>query len=164
MENAEKGANARVSAASDVDTTDLKTLRATPCTAHMLRRTARQVTRYYDQALMPAGLSLSQYSILANTRQAQSVTITELAELQEVERTTLTRNLQPLVQAGWIIIAKGPDKRSRAVQLTPSGQELFGRARLLWQQAEMKFRNNIGREDATSLRQLLDEAALATDI
>jgi DNA-binding MarR family transcriptional regulator len=164
MDNAEKATNTGVSAGSDVDAAALKTLRATACTCHMLRRTARHVTRYYDQALRPAGLSLSQYSLLANTRQAQSLSITELAELQDIERTTLTRNLQPLVQAGWIIIGKGPDKRSRAVQLTQSGQELFSRARLLWQQAEMKFRNNIGREDATNLRQLLDEAALATDI
>ena len=164
MDNAEKDENTRLSAGLDQDATAVRTLRDTPCTCHMLRRTARQVSRYYDQALKPAGLSLSQYSLLANTRQAKSLSITELAELQDVERTTLTRNLAPLVQAGWIIIGKGPDKRSRAVQLTPSGQELFGRARLLWQQAEMKFRNNIGREDAINLRQLLDEAALATEI
>ena len=164
MNSEQNSADTRVSAGSEADAAALKTLRATACTCHMLRRTARKVSRYYDQALRPAGLSLSQYSILANTRQAQSLTITELAELQDIERTPLTRNLAPLVKAGWIIISKGPDKRSRAVQLTQSGQELFGRARLLWQQAEMKFRNNIGREDATNLRQLLDEAALATDI
>jgi DNA-binding MarR family transcriptional regulator len=137
---------------------------ATPCTCHMLRRTARQLTRFYDQALKPAGLSLSQYSVLAHTHHAKSLTITALAELLDVERTTLTRNLQPLVQAGWVDIQDGADKRSRAVHLTDAGTKLYNRARPLWQRAEKEFRHNIGREEAAGLRLLLDDAARAADI
>jgi DNA-binding MarR family transcriptional regulator len=140
---------------------DAGCLKETPCTCHMLRRTARQLTRYYDQALKPAGLSLTQYSVLANTRHATSLTITMLAEILDLERTTLTRNLQPLILAGWIEVGQGSDKRSRAVKLTESGTILFNRAKPLWQQAEATFRDNMGRDDATHLRSLLDEAARA---
>ena len=138
-------------------------LASTPCTCHMLRRTARSLTRFYDKALKPVGLSLSQYSILANTRHAECLSITELAERVDLERTTLTRNLAPLVTSGWIAVGKGADKRRRAVQLTKAGQALFQEALPLWQQAESSFRQNMGKEDAKSLRLLLDEATTATN-
>jgi len=140
---------------------DLKP-RATPCTCHMIRRTARQLNRFYDQTLKPVGLTLSQYSVLAHTDNNASLSVTELAALTDADRTTLTRNLQPMIQAGWIEIGAGADKRSRAVRLTDAGRDLFRRAYPLWQKAEREFRNNMGKDEAKNLRQLLDGAVTAT--
>jgi DNA-binding MarR family transcriptional regulator len=119
------------------------------------------MTRFYDQALKPTGLKLSQYSVLAHCSQTASINITDLSTVLDVDRTTLTRNLQPLVQAGWVRIKEGRDRRSRAVGLTEDGRELLDRAWPLWQQAERDFRRTMGREDTGRLRHLLDDAALA---
>ncbi|MDH3474180.1 MAG: MarR family transcriptional regulator, partial [Rhodospirillales bacterium] len=66
----------------------------------MLRRTARRLTQAYDQALRPSGLRLTQFSVLANLTRSGGLSITDLAELLAMERTTLTRNLRPLERAG----------------------------------------------------------------
>jgi len=134
----------------------------TPCTCAALRRAARRLTRAYDRALRPAGLRLTQYSVLANLARAagegRGLTVTDLARRLAMDRTTLTRNLRPLEAAGWILVAPGPDRRSRAVVLTAEGRRVFEAAQPLWQNAERSFRQRLGREDAAELRRLLDAA------
>lgn len=133
-------------------------LRRTHCTCAMLRRTARRVTQAYDNALRPAGLRLTQYSVLANVAQDGGLSITELAERLATDRTTLTRNLRPMERAGWIAIAAGADRRRRAVDITKAGRKIFERALPLWQETERQFRRKMGRDPAADLRRLLDEA------
>ena len=134
----------------------------TPCTCAALRRAARRLTRAYDRALKPAGLRLTQYSLLANLARTaggeDGLSVTELARRLAMDRTTLTRNLRPLEAAGWIRVAPGPDRRSRAVILTAEGRRVFQAAQPLWQDAERSFRRSLGREDAAELRRLLDAA------
>ena len=75
-----------------------------PCTCAMARRTARHLTREYDRVLKPAGLKLTQYSVLANLVRNGATSITALAERLAMDRTTMTRNLRPLERAGWIVV------------------------------------------------------------
>jgi DNA-binding MarR family transcriptional regulator len=128
------------------------------CTCAMLRRTARRLTQAYDQALRPSGLRLTQYSVLANLTRRGGLSITDLAELLAMERTTLTRNLRPLERAGWVRVGPGPDRRSRAVEITPAGRRVFDQALPLWREAERAFRRRLGRDRAAALSQLLDAA------
>lgn len=137
--------------------------RATYCTCAMLRRASRRVTQVYDQALKPYGLRLNQYSLLANLLRSEGLSITELAERLDMERTTLTRNLKPLESAGWLRVKAGPDRRSRALEITPAGQTVVEQAFPAWQQAERSFRKSMGREEAAELRQLLGTAMSAID-
>ncbi len=140
-------------------------LSETPCTCAALRRAARRLTRAYDRALRPAGLRLTQYSVLANLARAQGegrgLSVTELARHLAMDRTTLSRNLRPLEAAGWIRVAPGPDRRSRAVDLTAAGRRVFEAAQPLWQAAERSFRRSLGRENAAELRRLLDAAMVS---
>ena len=128
------------------------------CTCAVLRRTARKVTQSYDRALRPAGIKLTQYSVLANVGQDDGLSITELAERMAMDRTTLTRNLRPMARAGWIEIGPGPDRRSRAVGITDAGRRVFETAFPLWQDVERRFRRSLGRDTAADLRRLLDRA------
>jgi len=122
----------------------------------MLRRTTRRVTRLYDQALRPTGLRLTQFALLANIARDGGLSITALAERLEMDRTTLTRNLRPLMQAGWVLVATGSDRRQRSVGLTQAGRRIYEEAYPLWQEAERKLRAEIGKDDSERLRRLLD--------
>ncbi len=133
-----------------------------PCTCAMARRTARHLTREYDRALKPAGLKLTQYSVLANLVRTGGLSITALAERLAMDRTTMTRNLRPLERAGWVVVRDGPDRRRRSVEITGAGQDVFDRAQPLWQAAERTIRQSMGRDDAAALRRLLDTALAAT--
>ncbi|GAB4351170.1 MAG: MarR family winged helix-turn-helix transcriptional regulator [Gammaproteobacteria bacterium] len=128
----------------------------TPCTCAVLRRTARRVTRFYDQALRPVGLRLTQYSVLANIARSEGLSITELAERLEMDRSTLTRNLRPMVRSGWIRIESGADKRQRAVVITQAGKAKFEEALPLWKKTELTLRSAMGKEEVALLRDLLD--------
>ena len=129
---------------------------ATPCTCAMLRRTTRRVTQLYDQALRQVGVRLTQYSVLAKVARNDGLSITEMAERLEMDRSTLTRNLRPMVRSGWIRIDAGPDNRQRAVQITPEGQAKFAEAQPLWKKTEKALRATVGKEEVEALRQLLD--------
>jgi len=125
------------------------------CTCAALRRTTRLITAVYDDALRPLGIKLTQYSLLRNIRDQKGPSITRLAELMMMDRTTLTRNLAPLRKAGWVQVGDA-DGRTRSVRLTPKGQAMLSRAVPLWREAEERVRALIGPETARALRTDLD--------
>ena len=90
------------------------------------------------------------------------MSITALAERLAMDRTTMTRNLGPLERTGWVVVRDGPDRRSRSVEITEAGQGVYEKAVPLWQEAERAIRQSMGKDDAASLRRLLDAALAAT--
>ena len=109
---------------------------ATGCACRNLRRTARAVTRLYDDALRPSGLRITQFTLLVAVGLSEPVPITRLADALALDRTTLARDLKPLSERGLLEITAGQDKRTRLVGLTAQGREAIGRAYPLWQHAQ----------------------------
>src|SRR2546422_6098131 len=106
------------------------------CTCFRLRSLTRRVTRLYDQALAPSGLTVTQYSLLARAlRQGAAPTLSELAQQLFTDRTTLTRNLKPLANAGLVKVGDGADARSKAVLVTAKGRGAPRAALPLWRGA-----------------------------
>jgi DNA-binding MarR family transcriptional regulator len=129
----------------------------TPCTAACMRRITRRVTAFYEPYLEPAGVTLSQYSLLSNlTELAQSQA--ELANRLEMDRTTLTRNLKPLLAKRWVAMAAGEDARQRLYLLTPAGRRLRAAARERWKVAQQALEKTLGSELVANLHQELDQA------
>lgn len=116
----------------------------TLCACTNLRRAAQSITQVYDDELRPIGLRVTQYSVLRAISQAGRAKITELAEWLSLDRTTLTRNLQPLVRRGLIKVAPGADQRVREVSLTPAGVRMFERAVPLWKQGQERVKRYLG--------------------
>ena len=126
------------------------------CTGALLRRTMRRVSQCYDDALRPLDLKLTQYSVLVNLAEHPGSTITDLAGLLEMDRTTLTRNLGPLQRRGLVAVRPGASPRQRAVALTEDGKSLVRRAIPIWLQAEKQIRGMLGEPDIDDLQNLLD--------
>lgn len=131
------------------------------CTCAVLRRATRRLTQFYDDAMKPTGLKLTQYSVLSNLAQVENPSITDLAERLMMDRTTLTRNLGPLEKAGWIRLGRGGDARSRAVTLTEEGRRTLETARPVWRDTEIAVRERLGSDGGRSLRRLLADASAA---
>ncbi|WP_036518142.1 MarR family winged helix-turn-helix transcriptional regulator [Nevskia soli] len=126
------------------------------CTCFRLRRLTRRVTQHYDTHLARAGLRVTQYSLLGMLLRADSLTLSELAARMEMDRTTLTRNLGPLQNAGWVEVVRGKDARSRAVQLTDAGRAAWDKAKPHWRQAQDQLNTALGEETVAELHGLLD--------
>ncbi len=127
------------------------------CACFNLRKTARAVTQLYDEALRPAGLRCTQFSLLVATTMLEPVTMTHLAEIVVMDRTTLARNLVPLEKKAWLIIAQGDDQRTRIVTLTKRGKEVLSRAIPLWEKAQARIVKGMGQDRWKSLEANLRE-------
>jgi DNA-binding MarR family transcriptional regulator len=126
------------------------------CTCFKLRRLARAVSRLYDQHLAAVGLKTTQYSVLANAARG-AVPVAALAERLGIERTTLTRNLGPLVDAGWIALRAGADGRQRVVTLTAAGLAKVASAYPAWRAAQADIEQLLGRDHVRGLNAQLDQ-------
>src|SRR5205085_11615489 len=83
------------------------------CTCFRVRGAARRVTQIYSRHLVPTGLKISQFSLLGFVCAQGPIAIGRLSDLLTTDRTTLTRNLRPLLQNGLIERAPSGDKRRR---------------------------------------------------
>jgi DNA-binding MarR family transcriptional regulator len=123
-----------------------------------VRSAARRVTQIYSRHLAPTGLRISQFSLLAHVLSRGPVSITELSDLLATDRTTLTRNLRPLLASGVIERAAAGDKRRHELVATPAGRALFKRALPLWAQAEQEVRTAMGAKLTADLHGALDRS------
>jgi len=125
-----------------------------PCACTNLRRAARAITQFYDRSLEPAGLKVTQFSLLRSVLRAGPTSISALAEEVRLDRTTLGRNLAVLEREGLVSLSPGKDQRERTVTLTRSGKRALDSAIPLWEQAQHKVMKALGRggvDDLTSL-------------
>lgn len=106
------------------------------CTCLLLRKAARVVTQRHDDQLRPVGLRTTQFSLLANLRHGTGLSMGELAARMTMDRTTLTRNLRPLTEAGWVVSAPDPEDRRRTRRaLSPAGRDVLRAAVPIWRRA-----------------------------
>lgn len=120
---------------------------------HNLRSAAREVTRRYEQALRPVGLTGGQFSILAALSQAEEPALGQLAEALAMDRTTLTRNLRPLEARGLVAMRMGrKDARLRVLGLTEAGRDLFEQAIPPWERAQAESLARLGPDAWPALR------------
>ena len=127
------------------------------CTCFKLRRLTRRVTAVYDRALAPAGMRVTQYSVLSQLRRLRGASMSELADALDMDRTTLTRNLRPLLDAGWVEVGtSAQDARMRVVHITSSGEAQLQTARAYWRRAQAEVNSTVGQREVAALHELLD--------
>ena len=129
-----------------------------PCTVYRLRMAARRATRLYDRHLAPSGLGVGQLGLLQTLSLHDGATVTGLAAALDMDRTTMTRNLIPLARAGLVRLSAGPDRRSRAIAITPAGKRKLKDAIPMWRSAQMAVRAALGDAEVERLHRLLDAA------
>jgi DNA-binding MarR family transcriptional regulator len=116
------------------------------------------MTQIYDQYLAPSGLTLTQYSLLANLVRRVPPSVHELAEVMGMDRTTVTRNLKPLLARGLLGLVPGCDRRSKLVAVTEDGQRTWGEARVLWRVAQSEINRRLGDIETAELHRMLDQS------
>src|SRR5262249_24545422 len=117
-----------------------------------LRMATRRVTRHYDRALAPAGLSTNDYSILARLGRLGPLPLGALASALGVDRTTLSRELAPLEEEGLIDAATDPtDRRRRVICLSKAGRARVKQAFPLWERAQADLADEFGAERTAAL-------------
>jgi DNA-binding MarR family transcriptional regulator len=125
-----------------------------PCVCTTLRGLARHVTAIYDDALLPTGLKLTQYGVLAKLDRLVHCSLGELSKACELDVTSLSRGIRPLVRAGIVRVGKGRDDRTKRYELTPPGKKLLAQAYRRWQKAQARVHVVISNEELRALERL----------
>ncbi|WP_298834404.1 MarR family winged helix-turn-helix transcriptional regulator [uncultured Piscinibacter sp.] len=133
------------------------------CTNLKLRQLSRAVTRHYDAYVTPTGLKNTQYSLLSHVVLLGPIRPGELAARMKLGASTLTRNLQPLIAAGWVEQGPGDDARSRSVVATDAGRAKRAEGQRAWKQAQLALNARLGSERVAALHALLDDCLAVLD-
>ena len=126
------------------------------CTNLRLRQFMRRVSQFYDAEMAQVGLKTTQYSLLSYVDKLGPVRPGELAEGLKMDASTLSRNLKPLVDAGWVVVSPGEDARSRRVSLTPAGRQKRAEAKERWKVAQLGLNRLLGEDQVVALHALID--------
>jgi DNA-binding MarR family transcriptional regulator len=140
-----------------------ETVKPQGCTNLKLRQLSRAVTRHYDAYVAPTGLKNTQYSLLSHVVLLGPLRPGELAARMKLDASTLTRNLQPLIAAGWVELGPGDDARSRSVVATEAGRAKRAEAQRAWKQAQLALNARLGEERVMALHSLLDDCLAVLD-
>jgi DNA-binding MarR family transcriptional regulator len=108
------------------------------CLCLKARKTAREITRRYEEALRPFGLKATQFSILSVLAIKGRTQISELAELLGLERTSLSRSIDILEERNWVKSKKSSDGRERPMVITKQGMSTLESAFPHWQSVQQQ--------------------------
>jgi DNA-binding MarR family transcriptional regulator len=136
---------------------------ATPCLCNALRQATRAVSRLYDEELRGIGLRTTQFSLLGRLSRAGELRQRDLSGLTSLDETTLTRNLRPLIDAGWVAIRPGEDRREKLIRLTDAGAAKLHEARPAWERAQERLRSRLPQGTWSNLLDLLPEVTRLAD-
>lgn len=127
------------------------------CAAASLRSAARRISAFYDEKLAPAGLSIAQFSALANIADLRAPAMGALAERMELDPSTLSRNLKPLEDAGLVSIYPDPDnRRVRRAALSDKGKDKLVEAGELWMRAQKEAAAKVPLDQVTAIRRAIE--------
>ena len=127
------------------------------CLCHRTRMASRAVTRLYDDILRPVGLRATQLVVLVAVGSGEAVSITSLAKIMGMDRSTLTRNLAPLEREGLIRVGNEGWRRSRTIEITKKGGARLREASSLWEGAQNALRQKLGMRKWAVIRADLDD-------
>jgi DNA-binding MarR family transcriptional regulator len=129
------------------------------CSCFAARRTARAITQHYEQHLKPTGLTATQFTLLVVLSLAGPQPLSGLAGQLGLDRTTLTRNLRPLVTRGWVTDSATGDRRVRLLAITKRGSAAARAALPQWRNAQKSIARRLGGGAIQALAAVSEAAA-----
>lgn len=119
---------------------------AEECIAVRLRLLTRAVTRLYNRALRPHGLTVSQMNILVAASCLGQARPQDICRALHLEKSTLSRDLERMRAQGWLKKSSGEDGRTSLLRVTPAGGKLLERAFPAWRQAQGQAKALLGEQ------------------
>ncbi len=132
------------------------------CIATRVRQLSRIITRVYDDALRSHKITASQFTLLNQLAQTDGITAAEIGLELDIEKSTLSRNLKRLLALGHITMDPPAGRRGRGLHLTPKGQSVTRDAYPVWQGAQKRAVDVMGKDSRARLDTLLTEAEKLT--
>ena len=105
-----------------------------------------------EERMAEAGVSFSQFGLMAEIASADDDTVSALAERMGLDQSTLSRTLRTLESDGLLEIAVvESDQRKRMVWLTEKGARKLEAALAIWRQAHARLARQVSVESVRRL-------------
>ena len=130
------------------------------CLSTRLRLATRVITKVYDDALRPFGLTACQMTLLAMAAAGGVIRQAEVSALLQMDNSTLSRNLDRMRANGWLEKVAGEDARVHSHRLTESGKALFERVMPAWRVAQRRAQKLLGDSGVKALQRFANENGL----
>ena len=129
------------------------------CIAMRIRQLSRMISRGYEDAMRPLGITATQFTLLTHLAQQDGITAVAISFTLDIDKSTLSRCLKRLLALG-LITMDDPHAglRGRGLHLTPKGRAMITEAHRLWQSAQQKTARMIGPDSCAKLDRLLEHA------
>ena len=121
------------------------------CIGVRIRLLNRVITNLYDKAFRPLCITTNQMSILISMLRRGFSTPGEIGNFLQMEKSTLSRNLDRMCKSGWLEILQGDDGRSQRLQMTPKGRKVVEQSLPLWRAAQKEAKQILGEHGAASV-------------
>ncbi|MEL7329193.1 MAG: MarR family winged helix-turn-helix transcriptional regulator [Cyanobacteria bacterium J06634_6] len=102
------------------------------CVARRLRQVNRTITRLYDEALRPHGLTVNQLNILAVVISEKKIRPGQLGQILGMEKSTVSRTVDRMVRKDWLKVTAGEDSRTQLLTVTAKGRKLLLSVTPIW--------------------------------
>jgi DNA-binding MarR family transcriptional regulator len=143
----------------DKPTSAIDTIART-CIAVRLRLLNRVVTNFYDDALRPLGLKVSQLNLLIVTAKLGLARPAQVCEILQLDTSTLSRNVERMRRHGWLEVVAEADARAQPFRLTPQGRRLIEKATPAWEKAQRQATELLGDEGIALLNKAARKAGM----
>lgn len=147
-----------VDEATNDNMSEIASSTSSTCLASRVRQLSRIITRVYDDAMRPLGITASQYTLLAQLASRDGITAVEIGHELDIEKSTLSRNLKRLLALGLITMDPPAGRRGRGLHLTGKGQTVLRDAFPIWQEAQQRATAVMGNECRGALDEMLGSA------
>lgn len=104
----------------------------------------RVIAQIYDEALRPIGLRMTQLTLLSRIEQGDVVTPSDLSETLRIEKSTLSRNVDRMIERGWIDVLQADDGRTYQMTLSEEGRGVLEQALPAWKAAQKQAKKLVG--------------------
>ena len=127
------------------------------CYARYMRIANKAINDYYTEMLKPTGCAIVQFSILSNVAKLGCCGVGELAEEVELDYTTVTRSIKPLIERGYMTDETESKGRKRSFRLTEEGLHVVEIGTPLWEGAQAHVRELLGEDEVNHLKETLSK-------
>ena len=126
------------------------------CALFDLHRASRVLTTLYNAHLRQTGMTMAQFTLLRNIAALSPAGVTQIAEAMLMDRTSVTRMIEPLIKCGYLSSKAGKeDRRVRNISITPAGLEAMANSHEAWRNAQQELYDIIGADQWMAMRRAL---------
>lgn len=124
------------------------------CLAGRVRTLSRVITGIYDRAMRPHGIKVNQAGILIMLSLVAKPTPGDISRNFQMEKSTVSRNIERMRKKGWIEVGKGEGVLSQVLTVTPKGKKLLTDIYGRWEKAQKEVSEFLGEDGVRAIHML----------